>query len=89
MKPAVPLARAHVRSPTWELEAEMWLTHRLGNFGHVFEGVTDRELRKRRIREAIIEGKLDVAIAGKGANGKAETFAQVFERLYHERLVRP
>lgn len=88
MNSSDPRARAHVKSPTWELEAEMWLTHRLGNFGHVFEGVTDRELRKMRIREAILEGNLDVAIAGKGANGKAETFAQVFERLYHEPLVR-
>lgn len=32
---------------------EAYLARWLGQFGRVFAGVTDRELRKQRIREAI------------------------------------
>lgn len=63
---------------------EIWLARRLGQFGHVFAGVTDPALRKQRIREAIREGNHDHNIAGRRADGKIETFAEVFNRLYGE-----
>jgi hypothetical protein len=65
---------------------EAWLVNRLGSFGHVFAGVTDREIRKQRIREAIREGNLEHAIAGGAKRGSPETFADVFKCLYGEDL---
>lgn len=64
------------------LDAEAWLARRLGNFGHVFQGVTDRETRKQRIRDAIREGGLEMVIAGRNPEGRPDTFAEVFQRLY-------
>lgn len=69
-----------------ELDAEMWLAHRLQQFGHVFAGVTDRELRKQRFREAILEGRDELAIAVRGPGGKPETFRELYERHYREPL---
>ena len=65
-------------------DAETWLAHRLGDFGHVFQGVTDSALRRQRIREAILEGGLDQVVCGKNPTGKTETFGQVYERLFGE-----
>lgn len=64
---------------------EVWLANRLGQFGHVFAGVTDPALRKQRIREAIREGALENVIAGNRA-GKPELFRDCFARLYGEAL---
>lgn len=64
---------------------ELWLAHRLGQFGHVFGGVTDPAIRKQRIREAIREGAHETNIAGR-RDGKPETFAEIFERIYGESL---
>lgn len=68
---------------------EQWLAKRVGDFGGVFEGITDPALRRERIRSAIVEQHLELAIIGKGRGGKAETFSQAFERLYGQRLARP
>lgn len=65
---------------------EMWLARRLGDFGHIFSGVTDPALRKRRIREAIREGALEQGICGRGKGGQPETFSEVYQRLYGEPL---
>lgn len=49
--------------------------------------VSDAFPLKERIRRAIVDGKFDYAIIGRNsATKKCETFAQCFERLYHESL---
>jgi hypothetical protein len=69
------------------LDAEMWFVKRLRELGrNVFSGDTTPEIRKERIREAIIEGNLDLAIIGKGRGGKPETFEDCFVRLFNEPL---
>lgn len=60
---------------------------RLGDHGRrVEDGVTDVTVRRERIRAAILEGGLGAVVAGRGASGKPETYAQVFVRLYGEPL---
>jgi hypothetical protein len=73
-----------------DFDAEMFFVKRLGDHGrHVHDGITDRDERRERIRYAIIDGKLDCAIIGKHPSGKAETYAQAFERYYTEPLIPP
>lgn len=68
------------------IQGELWFAHRLKQLGRgVFTGDTTPEIRKQRIREAIIEGDLDVVIIGR-RNGKPETFEDCFARLYGEPL---
>jgi hypothetical protein len=70
-----------------QFDAELWFVKRLKDLGrHVHAGITDPDERRERIRFAIIEGKLDCGIIGKSPAGKAETFAQAFERFYGEPL---
>jgi len=81
-----------------EFDVESWIVRRLDQqtsrngvespYRRIFEGVTDRETRKERIRDAIARAKLDVAIIGKNPSGKPETYAQIFERFYGEPLYR-
>ncbi len=69
-------------------DGEMWLAKRLEQHGyHVFLGDTDRPERCRRLRAAIIDTGREQVIAGRAANGKGETYAAAFERLYGEPLV--
>ncbi len=69
-----------------KLDGELWLAKRLGEHGAgVFDGVTDHETRRERFRRAILEHALWPVIAG-SRDGKCETYAAVFERLYGERL---
>lgn len=49
-------------------------------------GVVDNATRKGRIREAIIGSGKESAIIQHAADGQPETFAQAFERVYHEPL---
>jgi hypothetical protein len=68
------------------LDAEMWLAKRITqHLSAVFIETTSRDIRKERIRRAIIAGALDVVILGRHA-GKPETYTQAFERLYGEPL---
>jgi hypothetical protein len=71
-----------------EIDGELYLARRLEDHGyHVFLGNTTREMRKTRLREAIRETGRDIAIIGRNPrSGKAETYAQAFERLYGEKL---
>jgi len=67
--------------------AELYFERRLAEEcgrGFVFDGITDREIRKRRIREAIVARNLGGTIMGKNAAGKDETFARAFERHFGE-----
>ena len=74
------------RSALEQMDREVWLARRLGQFGHVFAGVTDRDLRKQRCREAIREGGHEVAIAGRGKDGRPRTFSEIFEDIFGEPL---
>jgi hypothetical protein len=68
-------------------DGELFFVRRLKDHGrHVFDGITDPEERRERIRFAIIEGALESAIIGKSPAGKTETYAQAFERFYGEPL---
>ena len=70
-----------------DFDAEAFIVRRLADHGRqVFTGVTDPAIRRERIRQAILDGKLEAAIIGKNAAGKAETYSQLFERLYGEPL---
>jgi hypothetical protein len=68
------------------MDREVWLAKRLGQFGHVFAGLTDRDLRKQRCRDAIREGALETAIAGRAKSGEPRTFEQVFVDIFGEPL---
>jgi hypothetical protein len=71
-------------------DAELWLLGRLQHhLAQVFTGETDPDVRKERVRRAIILGELDLIILGKRAGGGAENYAQAFERLYGEPLHKP
>lgn len=67
---------------------EFWLAGRLVQHGvKVFEGVTDRALRKERIRAGILEQGLAQVICGRSRNDrKPFTYSEAFERLYGEPL---
>lgn len=69
-----------------QLDHEAWLVKRLGDHGaSVFDGDTDNQTRKERIRDAILSNGLSSVIAGQH-NGKHETYAAVFRRLFGEPL---
>lgn len=73
-----------------KLDAEMWLLGRLQHhLAQIFTGETDDDVRRERVRRAIILGELDSIILGKRAGGGSETYAQAFERLYGEPLHKP
>lgn len=69
------------------LDAELWLLGRLQqHLAQIFTGETDADVRRERVRRAIIAGELEQIILGKRADGKVENYADAFERLYHEPL---
>lgn len=77
------------------LEGGLWLARRLGLHGvlvrsEVLAGVTDAPERHRRLREllrkAITEHGVEQVQCGRGPDGKSNTYAQAFERLYQEPL---
>ncbi len=68
------------------LPAELWLANRLKQHGpDVFQGLTTREDRMQRIRSAITSNQLSSVVVGK-KDGKPETYAECFQRLYGEPL---
>ena len=68
------------------LDAELWLVGRLrDHIAQIFTSDTDPNIRKERIRRAIVAAELQDAILGRHA-GKVENYSQVFERLYGEPL---
>lgn len=72
------------------LDAEMWLLGRLQfHIAQVFTGTTDPDIRKERVRRAIVLGELDAVILGKRSGGGSENYATAFERLYGEPLHKP
>jgi hypothetical protein len=68
------------------LEQELWLARRLREHGAaVFEGVTDRDTRRERMRAAILEHGLAQVVVGR-REGKPCTYGEAFEILYEEKL---
>lgn len=70
-----------------QLDAELWFVKRLKDHGRkVFTGDSNPTERRERIRQAIVDANLQLAIIGRGPNKKPETYAQCFERFYGESL---
>jgi hypothetical protein len=68
-------------------DAETYLVRRLKEHGHaIFTGVSDPEIRRERIRTAILDAGLDCTLVGKNLAGKTETYADLFGRIYAEPL---
>jgi hypothetical protein len=65
-----------------QLDREAWLAKRLTVYGAVFAGVTDSGIRRDRIRQTILDRGLEHVIVGRNREGKPETYATCFERLY-------
>ena len=70
-----------------ELESEMWLAQRmLDHRGpDVFDGMTDREGRKQRFREAIKACGLESVVIG-AKDKKPVNWRAAFKLVYHEEL---
>jgi excinuclease UvrABC helicase subunit UvrB len=71
------------------LDLELQILRRLSDHRRalpMFDGATDQAERCKRMRAAILEQGCDVVIFGVTPAGKPETYAAVFERLYHEPL---
>lgn len=69
------------------LTRELWLAQRLRQHGAaVFEGVTDRDTRRERVRAAILAHGLAQVIVGRDRDRKPRTYAQLFEAIYGEPL---
>lgn len=69
------------------LDHELWFARRIGTLiDAAFSGATDRPIRMQRCRLAIIAAGLEKVILGKRPDGKTETCAEGFERLYGEPL---
>lgn len=68
------------------MDGEAWLAKRLGRDGpliRLFDGVTDHNSRREKLRAAILE-RGPSRICGH-LNGRDITYADAFERLYGER----
>jgi hypothetical protein len=71
-----------------DFDAEVYLTRRLGEHGaKIFEGDTTPQARRERFRSAIVTHGLDYVIVGRNAQGKPETYAALFERLFNDPLI--
>jgi len=65
---------------TPELRNEMWLAFKIcgdNTLGNLFSGITDVIVRRNRMRQAILERKLEGAMVAKGV-----TFSEAYRRLY-------
>jgi hypothetical protein len=77
-----------MKEPTMEsLNDEAWLAKMLGKPVEVFDGLTTPEIRRDRVRAAIISSGCQDKTAARTRSGRPLTFAKVFKRIYHEPLV--
>lgn len=83
--PPVSRDRYH---PEPSLEFEQWLTVRLLR-SLLFTGITTADERRELLRRHLLDHDLELAIAGRAEGGKAETWAELFERAYGQPLLRP
>lgn len=63
------------------IATEVWIAHRLRR-PDLYAGVTTPDERRERVRQAITDGRMAMAIAGKRTGQPAETWREVFERVY-------
>lgn len=71
-------------------QAEIFVVKRLREHNAHIYAVSDQFPLKERIRAAIVDSRLDVVIIGRNATTKkAETYAECFQRIYDEPLVKP
>ena len=61
---------------------EVWLAKKLGLRHRLFEGTTTLEIRRERIRSAILEQDLADQVAGGESRGRPETWRALFGRVY-------
>lgn len=67
-------------------DAEVWLIGRLrDHIAQIFNGITDLDVRRERVRRCILNAELSDIVLGKHA-GNLDTYATAFERLYGEPL---
>lgn len=64
---------------------ESWIARRLDR-PDLFAGVTTAEERRERVRAAILEGRMEEAVAGRRAGYGCETWRETFERVYGQPL---
>lgn len=79
-------ARLYGDAPTRERfptpTEEAWLAKKLGLRHRLFEGVTTPEIRRERVRAAILEQGLADVVAGGESRGRPETWRALFRRLF-------
>lgn len=71
------------------LVVEAWMARRLGMPLSWDGGVTTREDRRERIRAEIIRQGRECAVAGKRPKQAAETWGQLFHRVYGQPVNAP
>jgi len=78
-------------TPFPTIDVELWIAKRVGlDQQTLFAGRTTPEIRRERIRTAIVERDLAAQVAGKRAsNGQPESFGALFQRLYAQPLIPP
>lgn len=69
------------------IATEVWIARRL-NRPDLFAGVTAPDERRERVRQAILDGRMTEAIAGKRKGEACETWRELFTRVYAEPLER-
>lgn len=67
------------------IATETWIARRLRR-PDLFAGVTTPDDRRERVRAAILEGRMAEAIAGKRTGQSAETWRELFGRIYGQAL---
>lgn len=67
------------------IATEVWISRRLRRFD-LFAGVTDPDQRRELVRAAILGGRMGMAVAGKRAGKKVETWGELFQRVYGQPL---
>lgn len=69
------------------VQVEAWICSRL-KLG-LFDGITTPEQRRERVRKEILGRCLADAVAGRRKGQPCETWADVFQRVYGQPLIRP
>lgn len=69
------------------ITVESWIARRLQR-PDLFAGVTTPDQRRERVRQVIVDGRLEHGIAGKRDGVTCETWADLFQRVYGEPLRR-
>jgi hypothetical protein len=73
------------QSEAARVRAEHWIENRLGVSGLYADAAT-AEARQARVRAIIITRDIEFAIAGKFGGANAETWGELYRRLYGEPL---